>query len=113
MGDSRRGDVWAVDFGDPIGHEQGFRRPSIVISSDEWNRHAATCIVVPLTRTLSRLPTRSEIEPTPANGLSDISYARAEDVRSVSSDRLVRRLGSVNVMDLHAIGGTLRRIMEL
>ena len=99
-------------IGELVAREQG-RRPSIVISSDEWNRYAATCIVVPLTRTLSRLPTRSELEPTRANGLSATSHARAEDVRSVSDDRLGRRLGAVDVVDLHAISATLRRLMEL
>lgn len=113
MGDARRGDLWDVDFGTPVGHEQGFRRPSIVISSDEWNTHAATCVVVPLTRNLSRLPTRTELEPTESNGLAEASYARAEDVRSVSRDRLVRRIGAVDVVVLHAIETTLRRMLEL
>lgn len=105
--------MWVVDFGTPVGREQGFQRPGIVVSSDEWNRHAATCVVVPLTRTLSRLPTRTEIEPTETNGLSQTSYARAEDVRSVSADRLVRRSGAVDLVALHAIETTLRRMLEL
>lgn len=90
--------MWVVDFGTPVGREQGFQRPGIVVSSDEWNRHAAT---------------RTEIEPTETNGLSQTSYARAEDVRSVSADRLVRRSGAVDLVALHAIETTLRRMLEL
>lgn len=113
MAEARRGELWLLDLGDPIGHEQGGRRPALVVSSDQWNRHAATLIVLPLTRTKHDLPTRIEIEPDVANGLTDVSYARCEDVRSVSERRLVRRQGAVEDLVMLSVARVLRLFLEL
>ena len=94
VADARRGDVWLIDLGEPLGHEQGWQRPALVVSSDEWNRHAPTITVLPITRTRHGLPTRVEIEPTDLNGLRETSYARCEDIHSVSERRLVPRMAS-------------------
>lgn len=113
MAEARRGELWQLDLGDPIGHEQGGRRPALVVSSDQWNRYAATLIVLPLTRTKHDLPTRIEIEPDVANGLTDVSYARCEDVRSVSERRLVRRQGAVDDLVMLSVARVLRLFLEL
>ena len=49
-----RGDLYWVDFGVPIGSAAGFRRPAVVIQSDDYNETALnTVIVVPLTSNLN------------------------------------------------------------
>ena len=101
------------DFGDPIGHEQGWQRPGLVISSDEWNRHAGVVTILPLTRTKHDLPTRVEIEADSATGLEETSYARCEDIRSVSSRRLIHRLGVVDPFVLHSLSVVLRIFLEI
>lgn len=110
--DARRGEIWLIDLGEPIGPEQGWSRPALVISSDHWNRHAATVTVLPLTRTQHGLPTRVEIEPDGVNGLDSTSYARCEDIRSISERRLVHRTGIVDPVDLARIGAVARRFLE-
>ena len=32
-----RGDLYWVDFGVPVGSATGFRRPAVVLQSDEYN----------------------------------------------------------------------------
>ncbi len=83
------------------------------MSSDGWNRYASTVTVLPITRTKHDLPTRIEIEPDARNGLTETSYARCEDVRSVSHRRLVQRLGAVDELLLRQVAGVLRRFLEL
>ena len=102
-----------LDLGEPVGHEQGWDRPALVISSDHWNEHASTLTVLPLTRTQHGLLTRVEIEPSGINGLHGISYARCEDIRSVSDRRLMHRLGSVPFSDMHRIERVLRIFLEV
>lgn len=90
-----RGEVWLVDFGTPVGHEQGFRRPAIVLSEDVLAVTVGLVVVVPVTRTRSGLASHVEVEPG-ASGLRNTSYAKAEDVKSVSVERLDRRLGDAD-----------------
>ena len=48
-----RGDLYWVDFCVPTGSAAGFRRPAVVLQSDEYNATALnTVVVVPLQVTL-------------------------------------------------------------
>lgn len=113
MAEARRGDVWLLDFGEPLGHEQGWQRPGLIVSSDEWNRHASVVTVLPLTRTKHDLPSRVEIEPDRRNGLTETSYARSEDIRSVSVRRLVHRIGVVDLAVMHSVARVIRVFLEV
>lgn len=108
-----RGDVWLVDFGEPVGHEQEDRRPALVISVDRFNRsRAGLAVVVPITTARRGLPSHIEIEPGPS-GLDHTSYAKTEDIKSVSTMRLVQRLGSAPAGAVHRAGGAIRILLGL
>lgn len=109
----RRGDVWLVDFGEPLGHEQGWRHPALVVSADGLHDSpAALAIVVPMTRTRWGLPSHVEVE-VGSSGLDEVSYAKAEDVKSVSQRRLITRFGAVGAAVLADVGRALRLLLEL
>lgn len=113
MSEARRGELWWVDLGQPLGHEQGGRRPGLVVSSDGWNEFGPTVTVLPLTRSRHHLPTRVEIEPDSRNGLTATSYARCEDIRSVSDLRLVERMGIVDDVLMLVVARTIGRFLEV
>ena len=80
----RRGEVWLVDFGQPVGREQAGIRPAVVVSTDSLNEGpAGVVLVVPVTSARRDLPSHIEIEPG-ESGLDHPSYAKCEDVKSVS-----------------------------
>lgn len=110
---ARRGEIWLVDFGDPVGREQAGRRPAVVVSADRLNAsRAGVVVVVPTTTTRRDLPSHVEIEPGDS-GLDDLSYAKCEDVKSISEQRLLGRLGAVNTEVAFRIGRTLRFLLDL
>ena len=109
----RRGDVWLVDFGEPVGHEQGWKRPAVVVSSDHLNdSQASLVIVVPVTSTRWGLPSHVEIE-TGRSGLANTSYAKGEDIKSISQARLVSRYGLASVPAMRQLEVILRTLLEL
>jgi len=109
----RRGEVWLVDFGQPVGREQAGIRPAVVVSTDALNEGpAGVVLVVPVTSARRDLPSHVEIEPG-KSGLDHSSYAKCEDVKSVSARRLIERLGVVGPEPLFAIGRVLRYLLEL
>ena len=109
----RRGDVWLIDFGDPVGREQAGMRPAVVVSADLLNEGpAGVVIVVPLTTAARGLPSHIEIS-SGHSGLDEVSYAKCEDVKSVSERRLVNRLGSIDPARLFQIARVLRFLFDL
>lgn len=109
----RRGEIWLVDFGEPVGREQSGRRPAVVVSADALNESPAGVImVVPCTTTHRDLPSHIEIDPADS-GLEAVSYAKCEDLKSVSERRMIARLGQVGPQVAFEIGRVLRFLLEL
>lgn len=108
-----RGEICLADLGDPVGHEQAFRRPVVVVSAEPWLTSDPPVIaVVPVTRTARGRSTHVEVEPGPS-GLRALSYAKCEDIRSISSGRLGRRFGRADDIVMARIDLILRRILAL
>jgi mRNA interferase MazF len=104
----RRGDIWLCDFGQPQGHEPGFRRPAVVLSDDRLNRHGIA-VVLPVTRTARGYPTHVELD----GALPVVSYVQCELLRAVSTDRVERRVGTVGPVEQGAIDSIIRRLLAV
>jgi mRNA interferase MazF len=110
---TRRGEVWLVDFGEPVGREQSGRRPAVVVSADALNEsRAGVVVVVPITTTYRGLPSHVEID-SDTSGLDEVSYAKCEDVKSVSEQRLVGRLGTAGEEATFEAASALRFLLDL
>jgi mRNA interferase MazF len=82
-----------VDLDPVVGHEQGGRRPFLLVSINPMNRSASRMTIgVPLTTTDRGNELHVRLDP-PEGGLTRVSYAMPEMTRSISMDRLRRRLG--------------------
>ena len=109
---ARRGEVWLIDFGEPVGSEQAGRRPGVVVSADRLNESpAGVVIVVPCTTARRSIPSHIEIEPG-QSGLGETSYAKCEDVKSISERRLIARLGVAGDETLFALSRTLGFLLD-
>lgn len=109
----RRGEIHLADLGDPIGLEEAFVRPVLVVSAQPWlDSRPPVVHVVPLTRTRRDAPTHVEIEPG-SSGLAATSYAKCEDLRAVSVQRLERRFGNVEDVTLLRVETIVRRVLGL
>ncbi len=108
-----RGEVYNVDLGQPIGHEAGFPRPAVVVSADILNNGAGGLVMaVPVTSAAYGLRSHIEIEPGPS-GLTHTSYARCDQLRVVSTERLTSRLGMIGPGSLRSIEQALRFVLDL
>ena len=110
----RRGEIWFVDLNPTRGHEQAARRPALIVSVDAFNRGKAGLVfIVPLTTRFRGLPTHVEVQPA-AGGVREASWARCEDLRSISVERLVGGpLGVVPDELLGAVGDRIRLLLLL
>jgi mRNA interferase MazF len=97
MSKARRGEIWEVEFRPAVGAEIQKLRPAAIINAPEIGR-LPLCIVVPVTEWKSVFAEFSWfvfLQPTAENGLTKDSGADAFQVKSVSKERLQRRLGKI------------------
>jgi mRNA interferase MazF len=90
-----RAEVWEVNLDPTIGAEIKKIRPCVIVSRDSLARLPLR-IIVPLTEWDPRFegaPWHIPIEASPQNGLAKKSSADTFQVRSISQDRFIRRLG--------------------
>ncbi len=113
MTDPIRGEIWLAEL-DPIrGHEQGGRRPVLVISADIYNSGPAGLVVVlPLTKTHRGIPLHLQIAP-PEGGIKGASSILCDAVRSISKDRLVKRWGAVSTSVLLGVEDRIKILLGL
>lgn len=96
-----RGEIRLVEFGQALPGEPTLRRPAVIVSNDGANSTAArlgrgVITVVPMTSNVTRVYPFQVLLPAEASGLDRDSKAQAEQVRSVSVERVHDRLGSVS-----------------
>jgi len=113
VADPSRGELWLVDL-DPIrGHEQGGKRPALVVSVDPLNHGPAELVILlPLTTRPKGVPSHVMVRP-PEGGVRQVSYIKCEDVRSVSKERMSSRWGAVAPATLTAVEERLRLLLGL
>ncbi len=100
-----RGEVWIVDLNPTQGDEIGKRRTAVLISCDGLGR-LALHMIVPITEWKSNFaayPWFEKLLPTEKNGLTKESGADAFQIRSVSRDRFVKKLGIIPGSQLQSI----------
>ena len=108
-----RGEVYGVDLGRPIGHEPAFRRPGVVVTVDILNNSPGQLVmVVPITSAFYGLRSHVEVEPG-TSGLDHTSYARCDQLRVVSVERLSSRQGMIGPGRMQAIDQALRFVLDL
>ena len=108
-----RGEVWFLNL-DPIqGHEQAGSRPALIISVDQFNHGpAALAVVLPITSKAKGIPFHVPLHP-PEGGLKQLSFIKCEDVRSVSTMRLMQRWGRISLQTMLAVEDRLRILLGL
>lgn len=100
-----RGEIYWADLGLVRGREQAGLRPILVVSHDVFNARSGTAIVLAITSQPQRagFPLTLRLESI---RLPKPSWVKMSQVRTISTDRLRRKLGVVSPEELsQAING--------
>jgi mRNA interferase MazF len=109
---SRR-EIWSVNLDPTQGREQAGRRPALVLSVDQFNHGPAELVVViPITSKAKGIPFHVPVNP-PEGGLNQLSFIKCEDVRSISKERLIQRLGVVTDQTMDEVEDRVRILLGL
>lgn len=108
-----RGEIYNVDLSHQIGHEPVFVRPATVVSADILNNSAGDLVVVvPIGSAPYGLRSHIELQPG-GSGLENPSYARCDQIRVISAERILARRGMAAIEEVHEIDQALRFILDL
>ena len=108
----KQGEIWYADLNPSKGREQAGLRPVLIISGNLLNEHLSIVIVMPLTTKIKNYKGNPILTPSKINGLKVESEVLVFHVRSVSKERLVRRIGKIAENELEVAIKTLNDILN-
>jgi mRNA interferase MazF len=110
----KRGEIWLVNLDPTVGSEIRKTRPAVIVSSDLIGILPLK-VVVPLTEWKDRYanaPWMVRIDADEQNCLSKTSAADGLQVRSISHQRLVKRLGVLQNMQVAQIVQAIMNVLQ-
>jgi mRNA interferase MazF len=100
----RRSEVWWVNFAGSSGGEVRKTRPAVIVNNDAANQHASRVQVVPLSSKTDKLyPCEARVAVA---GME--SKATADQIMTVSKERLTERLGLLSPDHMRAVATAMR-----
>ena len=100
-----RGEVHLVRLDPTLGSEIRKTRPCVVVSPDELNAYLRTVIVAPMTTAGRAYPWR-----VPCRFQSRSGFVALDQLRTVDSERLVKRVGRLTAPTMREV---LARLQEM
>ena len=89
-------EIWYANLNPGKGSEQQGFRPVVIISGNMLNQYLQVVIACPLTTKIKNYKGNLVLEPNDENGLSEKSEIMTFHIRSVSKDRLVKKIGRIS-----------------
>lgn len=105
-----RGEIRWADLNPVRGHEQAGLRPVVILSHDVFNERSGTVIAVALTSQPQRAGFPLTLELA-VQGLPKKSWVKISQIRTLSVERIGRRLGRVQTEVIDQIVDGLNEII--
>jgi mRNA interferase MazF len=109
----KHSEVWLVDFAPKVGQEIDKVRPAAIVNHDSMGSLQLK-VVVPITEA-DRLirDWHVPINPSKENGLSKESVADCFQIKSISKERFVKRLGVLATREMEQVKIGLIKVLDL
>ncbi len=104
-------EIWLVDLNPVKGSEQRGIRPVVIVSGNAMNDNLSICIVCPLSSSIKGYNGCLILEKDVANGLNSDSEIITFQIRTVSAERLIRKIGTITTDQMEIIRSGLRDIL--
>jgi mRNA interferase MazF len=110
-----RGEIWWASLRNPVGSEPGYRRPVLVVQSDDFNRsRIATVIAVVITSNIRLAEAPGNVFlPQKLAGLPKDSVLNVSQVVTIDKSCLTEKLGILSPGVIDQVEKGLRLVLRL
>ena len=104
-------EIWLADLESPKGREHGGRRPVVIISGDTMNEHYGVRIVCPLSSQVKNFAGCLVLKKDKVNQLAKDSEVLTFQLRTISTGRLIKKIGHITHEQLRELRLFLNEIL--
>ena len=105
-------EIWEMYFNPVKGSKQSGRRPAVIISGNAVNDNLNVVIVCPLTTKIKEYKGNVILKPDTLNNLNNTSEVLTFHIKSVSKERLKKKIGVISKDELHQIKKTINDLLR-
>ncbi len=105
-------EIWYAGLSPVKGSEQKGYRPVVIISGNVVNEYLKIVIACPLTTKIKNYKGNIVLEPDEKNGLSEKSEILTFHIRSISKERLIKKIGKISETQLNGLKKGLDDILR-
>lgn len=105
----RRAELWLVNFDPTVGSEIKKTLPALILQNDIANKHSPVTIVAALSSQMDDelYPTEVYV-PAGEGGLPKPSVVLLNQIRTIDTQRLVKRIGCLKTETMHRVEQALK-----
>ena len=110
-----RGEIWWAELQEPVGSGPGYRRPIVIVQSDDFNKsRISTVVALVLTSNLKLADAPGNVMlPQNMTGLPKDSVANVSQIITIDKHFLSERIGSLPAGIMRRINNGLRLALSL
>ena len=111
----KRGEIWWASMEEPQGSEPGFRRPVVIVSSNEFNLsliQTTTVVVITSNLRLAEAPGNFKL-PKKSSGLSRDSVVNVSQVVTLDKSFLTEVVGKLDAKHINLLNSGLKLALNL
>jgi mRNA interferase MazF len=111
----RRGEIWWASLGEPQGSGPGYRRPVLIVQSNEFNESAIrTSICAAMTSNMRLADAPGNVRVTArASGLPQESVVNVSQLITLDKQRLTEKVGRLPAESLRDVEAGIRLALAL
>ncbi|NQT74644.1 MAG: type II toxin-antitoxin system PemK/MazF family toxin [Chloroflexi bacterium] len=111
----KRGEIWWASLGKPSGSESGYRRPLLIIQSNEFNRSRINTVMAAVITSNLRLAKApgNVLLTAKDTGLKKDSVVNVSQVITVDKVFLTKNIGKLSSQQIETVNNGLRLAMSL
>jgi len=103
-------DIYLTDLNPTKGKEQTGKRPVVIISGDTMNKNFDVCIICPISSIIKNYTGSVKLEKNKINKLDKDSEILAFQVRTLSKERMIKKIGEITDEQLKEIFYSLNEV---
>lgn len=111
----KKGEIWWASLADPKGSEPGFRRPTVIVSSNDFNASKINTLIVALITSnlkLSKAPGNFELSKRDS-GLPRKSVVNVSQIMTLDKSFLTEKTGKLSNKQINILNDGLKLVLAV
>lgn len=112
----KEGEIWWADLDEPRGSEPGYRRPVVIVQSDDFNKSKIRTVIAAVITSnpgLAKAPGNIKLGATKSIGLKKESVINISRIITLDKSYLTEKAGKLSISQRQELNDGLKLVLNI